>query len=419
MNDEIITGLDIGAHSIHIAVGKPMPIEDGEREQIHIIGAIEVPAEGINRGTITNMDEAVSSVSRALDLAERITGVPVSSAWVAIAGPNIHSQDSRGVVGVSRGDGEIKDEDVERVIEAAKTVATPSNYEILHVIPRAFTVDGQRGVKDPIGMSGVRLEVDATIVQALGSQMNNLTKCVYRTGLDIDDLVYAPLATSESVITPRQKELGVAVVNIGASTTSIILFEEGDMVFTSVLPIGSGHITNDIAIGLRTSIEIAEHVKLKAGSADSSEIQKKDEIDLADFGAPESEFVSRKYIAQIIEARVEEIMAKIDDEFKKAQRSGMLPAGVVFTGAGSKLAGIVDVAKKELRLPASIGTPIGVTTVIDQANDPAFSTAIGLVLWGQKIHGTQPARFMDVFSKIKSIDAARDSLKKWFKSMLP
>jgi cell division protein FtsA len=212
------------------------------------------------------MEDAVTAISKALEKAERMTGIALNSAWVAIAGQSILVQESRGVIGVSRPQGEIAEDDVERAMEAARTVATPSNYDILHVIPKSFTVDGQRGVKDPVGMNGIRLEVDAVIIEALSSHIKNLTKSVYRTGLDIDDLVYAPLGTAEAVLSQRQRDLGVCVVNMGSATTSLAIFEEGDLLHTAVLPVGGDHVTNDIAIGLRTSIDIAEKVRSTAST---------------------------------------------------------------------------------------------------------------------------------------------------------
>ncbi|HLC90121.1 MAG TPA: cell division protein FtsA, partial [Patescibacteria group bacterium] len=222
---DLIAGLDVGSTMIRLAVGQ---LAAGA-EKIHIIGSAEVPAEGISKGIISSLEDAVSSVSACLEKAERMIGVPIQNVWVGISGAHIISQESRGVVAVARADGEISEDDVERSIEAARTVATPPNYEILHVIPKSFTVDGQPGIKDPLGMTGVRIEVETQIIQGLSSQIKNLTKAVYRTGLNIEDLVLSILATSEAVLTSRQKELGVAVVNIGGSTTSLAVFEEGDI----------------------------------------------------------------------------------------------------------------------------------------------------------------------------------------------
>ena len=419
MSEEIYTGLDVGTFAVRAAVGKLVPSPDGG-EQMHIIGAVEVPSTGVSKGTITNLEDAVSSISRALEQAERITGMPLNRSWVGINGNHIISQESRGVVGVGRSDGEIREDDVERAIEAARTVATPTNYEIIHVIPKDFTVDGQRGVKDPVGMNGIRLEVDAIIIQGLSSQIKNLTKSVYRTGLDIEDLVFSILATSEAVVSERQKELGVCVVNIGASTTNMVVYEEGDVIHTAVLPLGSDHITSDIAIGLRTSIEVAEQVKMQHATCIPKDVAKKEEIDLGELGAPEQEIVGRKFVADITEARVQEIFEHVDRELQKIERSGMLPAGLVLTGGGAKLVGILESAKSTMRLPISLGTPIGVTSVIDRANDPGMSTAIGLVLWGYHIRGAGNGnRIGDLIGKFGDVGKLTGGLKKLFKSIKP
>jgi len=264
---ELISGLDIGSNTIRLSVTQKLATPDGKP---NVVGVIETPAIGINRGVITSIDDAVSSISACLEKAERVVGIPVEEVWVGISGSHITSQESRGVIAVSKANGEITEEDVERAIEAARTVATPPNYEILHVIPKSFTVDGQAGIKDPIGMTGVRLEVDTQIIQGLSSQIKNITKAIYRTGIEIEDIVLAILATSEAVLTPRQKQLGGVVINVGGATTSMAVFEEGDVMHTSILPVGSEHITSDIAIGLRISIDAAEQLKLEHGSATKS-----------------------------------------------------------------------------------------------------------------------------------------------------
>ena len=420
MSDEIYTGLDIGSHAIRMAVGKSIPTQGG-KEQIHVIGAVEVPSQGIHKGTITNLEDAVSCVSKALEQAELITGLPINTAWVGLSGSHILSQESRGVVGVGRSDGEIREEDVERSIEAARTVATPTNYEMIHVIPKSFIVDGQRGIKDPVGMNGIRLEVDALIIQGLGSQIKTLTKCVYRTGLDIEDVVFSILATAEAVVSERQKELGVCVVNLGASTTSIAVFEEGDVLHTAVLPVGSDHITSDLAIGLRTSLEVAEQVKIRFATALPDDITKKEEINLGELGAMENEFVGRRFLCEITQARVLEIFELVDRELKKIGRSGMLPVGVVLTGGGAKLAGVLDVAKTALRLPVSLGTSIGVTSVIDRTSDPAMTTAIGLLLWGSHIRsGVSSSHGIGkLFTQFGKVGKVFGGLRKIFRSMRP
>lgn len=414
--EDIITGLDIGSTAIRVVVGQLNPND----RKIHVLGAAENTAEGVNKGSVTSIEDGVSSISGALEKVERMIGMPVEHVFVGINGSHITSQDSHGVIAVSKSDGEIKEEDVERVIEAAQAVATPPNYEILHVIPRSFTVDNQHGINDPIGMTGIRLEVDAQIIQGLSSQIKNLTKCVYRTGIDIDDIVLGVLASSESVITKKQKDLGVALLNIGGSTTSLLVFEEGDVLHTAILPIGSSHITNDIAIGLRTSIDLADKIKIEYGSALPTEINKREEINLEEIDSREEGVVSRKHVAEIIEARCEEIFKMADKELEKIDRSGLLPAGVVLTGGGAKLPGLVEVAKQEFKLPASLGYPLDLgSTAVDKVNDLNYSTAVGLLSWGVGFseRGGEGKGFS--MPKFSSVSDATSKMKKWFKTLVP
>jgi len=415
--EPFIVGLDVGSSAIRIAVGQQ--VTDETSSELQIVGAAEVPAAGISKGMIASIEDATAAVSSCMEKAERVLGAPLERAWVGISGSHILTEDSRGVVAVGKPDGEITEEDVERAIEAARTVATPLNYEILHVIPKSFTVDGQSGIKDPVGMTGIRLEVDAQIIQGLSSQIKNLTKCIYRTGFDIEDLVLSILATAEAVTTARQKELGVAVVNLGSTTTSYAVFEEGDLISTGIIPIGGDHITADIAIGLRTSIDVADRVKVEFGTALPKSVTKKDEIDLEEIGG-ESEVVSRKYVSEIIQARVEEIFEKIDKELKKIGRSGMLPSGIIFTGGGAKLEGLIDVAKSVLRLPAALGYPGGVSSVLDRVSDLSFGAAVGLVVWGAEMEKGQSRsnKLSRLISK-RGLDKAIGGLRKIFKSLIP
>ncbi|RMD51604.1 cell division protein FtsA [Candidatus Parcubacteria bacterium] len=416
MSEEVITGLDVGSAKIRVVVGQNIVDENG-KPNLHIMGAVEVPSEGIHKGAVSSMEDAVSSISKALERAERMTGMPINSAWISIAGHNIFVQESQGVVGVSRPDGEIKEEDVERAIDAARTVATPMNYEILHVIPKSFVVDGQKGIKDPVGMNGIRLEVEAMIIQTLSSQEKNLTRSVHRTGLEIDDLVFTPLATAEAVLTQKQKELGVCVVDIGASTTTMVVYEEGDLLHTAVLPLGGEHITSDIAIGLRTSLDVAEKIKLQYGIATTTAVQRGEKFNLADFGAPEEEEVKVKFIAEIIEARLEEIFEAVDLELKKVDRSGMLPVGVVLAGETANMPAITDLAKKVLKLPVALGKPVAVKSVIDEVKDPAYATAVGLVVWGFGIVTSEEKKFK-IF-QFKGVDQVADKLRQWMKNIIP
>lgn len=383
----IICGLDIGSHSVRVVVGQP-----ANDELITILAAVEVPAEGVSKGMVVGIEDAVSSVSQALEKAERLSGVEIRSAYVGISGNHIISQDSHGVVAVGRANGEIQEDDVDRVIEAAQAVATPPNYEIIHVIPRSFIVDGQSGIKDPVGMSGVRLEVDAQIIQGLSSQIRNVTKCVYRTGLDINDLVLGVLATSEAVLDKRQKDLGVALVNIGSHTTNLAVFEEGDVLHTAIIPVGSSHVTSDIAIGLRTAIEVAENLKIDIGTVLPQSTSRREEIDLESYGAESSEQVNVKTIAEIAEARFEEIFSMVDQELQSIDRSGMLPAGVVLTGGGSKIDGLVELARKQFKLPALLAKSQLQVSTIEKVKDQSFTTALGLMLWGRELEKTEKGK---------------------------
>jgi cell division protein FtsA len=417
---QLIAGLDIGSSTVRIAVGQAMATNDIDRgEELQILGAGEVPSVGVHKGVVNSIEDVVSCVSACLEVTERMVGVPINSIWVGISGLHIVSQTSKGVVAVSKADNEITEEDVARAIDASRTIATPLNYEVLHVLPRSFSIDGQSKVKDPVGMTGIRLEVDSQIILGSSSQIKNLTKAVYRTGLNIDDLVLSILATAEAVITPRQKDIGVVVVNIGVSTTSLVVFEAGDILHTAILPIGSEHITNDIAIGLRTSIEVAEAVKVEYGDCAPAEVSKREEIDLYDLGAAGHEMVKKQYVSEIIEARVEEILQKIDAELMKIKRNGLLPAGAIFTGGGSKLPGLIETAKKILRLPAVLGYPLHVTSVTDKVNDLAFSTAVGLVKWGNTMQGYGYTARPDRGGSMKKMGRMSSQLKKWIKTLIP
>ena len=380
---ELIAGLDVGSSAVRIAVGQHV-FGSNEESGVQIIGAAEAPSAGVQKGVVTSIEEVISAVSHVLEQIERLLGLPIENTWVGITGADVLSEKSRGVISVAKADGEISAEDVQRSVEAAKSIAVPLNYDMLHVIPRSYTVDGQTGIKDPVGMTGLRLEVDTQIIHGVSSHLKNITKAVYRTGIDIDDIVLSVLAAGDAVATQRQKQLGVAVVNIGGATTSLVVYEGGDILHTVVLPIGSEHVTNDLAIGLRTSIDVAERIKIECGECVSRHVSKKDKINLADFGG-EEEVVSRHLIAQIIEARVGEILEKIGNELGYIDRSGLLPAGIIFTGGGAKLDGLVELSKNTLRLPATLGYPIDIPSVVHQSNDLSFASAIGLVKWGSNL----------------------------------
>jgi len=419
MKDNIIAGLDIGSTSIRLVIGQRIPGVSGE--ELQIIGAVSVPTAGVSRGIVNSIEETTSSISACLEKAERLVGVPISRVWVGINDPHIKCERSKGVIAVGRSDGEIGENDVNRAIEAARALAVPVNYEIIHVIPVKFAVDNQGDIKDPIGMSGIRLEVETLIVQGLSTQIKNLTKAIYRTGLEIEDLVLGPLAAAEAVISSKQKELGVALVNLGSSTTSIAIYEERNLIHTAILPIGSEHITADIAIGLRCPINLAERIKREYGSAMPDAMDAKEEIDISELVKEEEvnddiSIISRKYVSEIINARVEEIFDKIDNEFKRIDRSGMLPAGVIFVGGGANLDSLIESAKKRLRLPAAIGQAKNIQVVIDKVKNPEFLTALGLVIWGSHTEG-EGAGGNNNFSK--SLGGILEKTKGLFSKIMP
>lgn len=411
---DILIGIDIGTSAVRTIISQKQ--SDNSRPLILGVGAAD--SFGINNGVIVDIEETINAINESKEQAERIAGVPVEHAYISISGNHISSQFSKGVVAVSRADGEISEEDVNRVITASQAISMPSNKEIIDVIPCSYTIDGQEQIKDPIGMNGVRLEVSSLVVQGSIPFIKNLYKCIQRCGIDVDGLVFSPLAAAKAVLSKRQKELGVVAIDIGKGTTGISVFEDGNILRSAVIPIGAGHITNDIAIGLRTSIDVAEKIKLEYGVAVSAEVNKKDKIDLSSIDKNEEGSFTRKYVAEIIEARVEEIFVMADKELKKIDKSGMLPAGAVITGGGAKMSGIVTMAKGVLRLPAQIGFPIELNGIVDRVDDPSFATAIGLIMWETDENGNFSSSGGGRF-KLPSFGGIGQKMRKIFKTFLP
>ncbi len=413
-----VLGVDVGSSTVRAVVAKAEEVT----EQPAIVGVGIAPMQGMQRGVITDVEEAVRAVSSALDSAERMAGFPIERGYVSINGAHLTSQNSRGVIAVSRADGEISPDDVARVVNAAQAISLPSNREILHVLPQNFVVDGQEHIHDPVGMTGVRLEVETHVIQGSAPFIKNLTKVVNQAGVHIEDFVFAPLAASLSVLEKRQKELGVVLVDLGAGTTSLVVHEENVLLHTAVLPLGSSHITNDLAIGLRTSIEVAEAIKLEHGTALADTIKASERLVVSETGEAfdkaqaEQESVSRQEVANIIRARLEEIFSFVDRELKKIGRSGLLPAGVVFTGSGAALPGVVEIAKKRLRLPARIGKPVVLGGLSHETSSPAFAVSLGLVLWAveQERRGTTRRKVA-----LPDIGDTVGRMKGWLKTFLP
>jgi cell division protein FtsA len=413
--EQYITGLDIGTQNIRVVQAK----WDDATASLSVVGLASVLANGMRKGVIVDIEEAVSSISSALEKAERMTGVPVTRANISVGGTHIACIDSKGVIAVSKADGEIGESDIIRVIDASQAISIPPNREVVHVIPKTFTLDGQEGIKDPLGMTGIRLEVESVIIHGGLPFLKNLTKAVAQAGVEIDQLVLSPLAASQAVLGKRQKELGVAVLDLGAGTTGLSVYEENNLIHTAILPIGGMHVTNDVAIGLRCTVETAEKVKLQFGHAISNMVDKHEEIELSTIDPEEHERVSRHHVVEIIEARLEELYDLVSRELKKINRDGKLPAGIVITGGGAHMSGMVEFSKRQLRLPVQIGQIQNVQTIIDQVEDPSFATVVGLVLWGSKFsgHGNKSSWTEGFKGLLENQNMVK--LKKMFKSFLP
>lgn len=401
MKEKISVGIDVGDSQVVTVIGHRA---EGETHP-SIVGVGIHDGSGMRRGVVTDVEEAVSAISASTEEAERMAGLPAEAVYVSIAGEHIVSTNNKGLIAIARGRDEITHDDVLRVIETAQSVPVPANREILHVIPRMFMVDGQEGIKDPVGMSGSRLEVDAHVITGSTPFIKNLRRTVEQAGVTIAGFVLGPLAASKAVLSKKQKELGVVLVDIGAGTTGMVVFEEGDIYHSAVLPIGSEHITSDIAIGLKTSLDVAERVKVEYGIASPVILSEKDVIDLSKIDRDEEQVVSRRYVAEIIEARLTELFVMIKAELRKIGRDGMLPAGAVLVGGGAKLPGIVEAAKENLGLPAQLGFPIELKGMVDRMDDPRYATAIGLMLWGMEEEESK-AQFLptvDIASLVEKI----------------
>lgn len=390
----VVVGVDIGTSKVVTLIAKV-------NDYINILGVSEVKAEGIRKGQIVNIEEAVAAINSSLEGAERMAGYSVSHVVASIGGSHIESQNSKGVVAVSTPEGEITKNDIARVIDAARAVSLPSSLEIIHVLPRNYTVDGQEGIKDPIGMTGIRLEVDTHIVTANATSIRNLEKALSEVGVDIDNIVFNGYASSLAVLSDTEKELGVVLVDVGAGTTDISIYADSSVAYSSVLAIGARHITNDLAIGLRISLESAEKIKLYLSKpAEKIKIEpedfekekvqaplgKSDEVDLGMLNLPEDiRQVSRKTLVDgIIRPRLNELFTMIGLEIKKSGYGGQTPAGLVITGGGALTIGVQDSAKRMLAMPVRVGIPTDMKGIIDEIQNPAFSTAVGLVVYASK-----------------------------------
>jgi cell division protein FtsA len=405
-----IVSIDVGTTKICTVVG-----ELQETDLLRIIGVGVSPSRGLRKGVVVNVHEATEAIAASVRKAERISGYDITSAFVGVGGGHISAINSRGVVGISRGARGITESDIERALDAARAIAIPHNREIIHTIPRGYVVDGQEGVKDPIGMQGIRLEVEAHIVTGASTSVSNLVKCVHEAGVEIDDLILQPLASGEAVLTQSERDMGVVLADIGGGTTDIGIFIEGSIWHSIILGTGGEHVTRDVAVGLRTPFNTAEELKVKYGHAVPSSLTTDELIEVTSFGDGAREAISRLRLAEVIEARAEEILTLILREVKRSGYDGLLAAGLVLCGGTAELAGFQQLGQQVLQLPVRLGTPHDLQGLTDVLESPAYATSVGLLLWGMR-HGKvdeperRPRRSPNIF-----LQRIRD----WLRAFLP
>jgi len=402
--------VDVGTTKVATVLG-----EVGHSGHLRILGVGVVPSQGLKRGVVVNIDEAVLSIASSIEKCQKISGFHIDQANISIADSNITSQNSKGVVAVSNNGHDIGHDDISRAIEAARTVAVASNRDVLHVIPRGYIVDGLEGVKNPIGMTGSRLEVETHIVCGGGGTIQNLLKCVDRAGVRPLDLILEPLASAEAVLTESEREAGVMLVDIGGGTTDVAIFLDGSAWHTAVLPVGGIHITNDVAIGLRAPYEAAEELKIKYGRASRDGVLADEPVRIAGEGGVQ-EYL-RPELCDIIEARIEEILLMVRDELQRSGYQGLLPAGVVLTGGTAQLAGLTDVAAHVFAMPVRIGSPSELEGLVDTISNPAYATSVGLVRWAMQ-HGPSGEILHDD-RRGQSSSEMYGRLRGWLKAFLP
>jgi len=429
-NVDVVVGIDIGSSKVATLIAR------ADDDVINILGVSEVTSKGVKKGQIVNIEEASDAINSSLDSAERMAGHSIDRVFVSVSGVNIESQNSKGVVAVSQPDGEISEYDVERVLEAAGAVSLPSTREIIHVIPKTFTVDGEGGIKDPVGMSGVRLEVDTHIITANSAGVKNVEKILSsEAGVNVQSLVFAGLASSLSVLSDTEKELGVVLADIGAGVTNIAIYVDGSLSYTSVIPIGARHITNDLAIGLKISLESAEKIKLYLSKHYTRRVripnneenrknrQEEDELNLDELHLPEDvKKVSAKTLVEgIIKPRLNELFTMIALEIKKSGFATQTPAGLVITGGGAKTVGAEESAKRMLSMTVRVGTPQNIAGLIDDVESPTFATAVGLLEYsksfrGEGVSGPGLAGMLPGFKfEIPSVNSLTKLLKKFLR----
>jgi cell division protein FtsA len=407
LDPRIVVGLDIGTTKVCTVIAKV-----NDRNDLEILGVGIVPSKGLRKGVVINIDSTAECIRASVEKAEIQAGVEVKGVYIGISGGHIEGINSRGVIAVSDRNKEITESDVRRVVDAATAIVIPVDREVIHIIPQEFIVDDQDGIRDPVGMSGIRLEAVVHIITAAATSVNNIVKAVNKAGLDAVDIVLEPLACAQAVLSEEEKELGVALVDVGGGTTDYVIFEEGSLRHTGVLSIGGNHITQDVAYGLKTPIQSAEEIKRKYGASIADYVSPEEELEVSGLGGRMPTFEKRQMLAEIMQPRIEEILSLVNDAIEKTGDRNFLAAGVVLTGGVSLTPWIADLAGEIFQLPVRIGKPLGVKGLKDIVDSPLFSTAVGLNLYGQfNMPKLGPTNTKDEEKNFKSII---DRMRDWF-----
>jgi len=404
--ENIIVGLDVGTTKICAVVGEV------EGNKINIIGIGTHPSIGLRKGVVVNIESTVESIQKAVEEAELMAGCEISSVYAGIAGGHITGFNSRGIVAIKGP--EVTKNDVERVIDAARAVAIPMDREVIHVIPQEFIIDDQGGIQNPVGMSGVRLEAKIHIVTGAVTSAHNIVKCANRSGLDVCDIVLEPLASGEAVLTNEEKDLGTALLDLGGGTSDLAIFLGKNIKHTFVLSLGGNNLTNDISIGLRASRAEAEKIKIKYGTCVAQNISNEETIEVPGMGGRKPRKLPRQILGEILEPRIEEIFTLIKREIFRAGMDNVITSGLVLTGGSSLLHGITDIAESIFDVPSRLGTPRGISGLIDVVNNPMYATGVGLVLYGAKNQPEKKFRIRDsnIFHRVMT------RMKRWFKDVI-
>ena len=403
VDKSMIVGLDIGTSKITAIVG-----EVNEENQMEIVGIGSHPSRGLKKGVVVNIESTVQSIQRCVEEAELMAGCQIHSVYAGIAGSHIRSMNSHGIVAIK--DREVSSSDVERVIDAARAVAIPADQRVLHVMPQEFVIDQQEGIREPIGMSGVRLEAKVHLVTGAESAAQNIIKCVRRCGLEVDDIILEQLASSYSVLTDDEKELGICLVDIGGGTTDVAVFTEGAIKHTAVIPIAGDQVTNDIAVAMRTPTQYAEEIKIKYACALRQLANPDDTIEVPSVGDREPRRLSRQTLAEVVEPRYEELLSLVHAELRRSGFEDLVAAGVVLTGGSSKMEGVVDLAEEVFHMPVRLGLPQHITGLVDVVRNPIHATGVGLLLFGYK---NQQRGEASLFNE-SSMGSALKRMKNWF-----